>query len=128
MTAAASIVGTLRTIPDAPSAPSPDSGVPTHANFQSVLEQYHAPRNNDSKSNGNQGDRQEKHKDSDPGSTLAVPQPETPAVEAPRLILPFTTSIKLRQDAVSLPDNASTQNSTAASDPAAESPEIANTL
>ncbi len=33
----------------------------------------------------------------------AVPQPVTPAVEAPRLILPFTTSITLRQDATSSP-------------------------
>jgi hypothetical protein len=49
-------------------------------------------------------------------------------VEAPRLILPFTTSITLRRNAAATPDNATTQDSVAATDPAAESPEIANAL
>jgi hypothetical protein len=128
MTASASIVGTLQTIPDAPSAPSPESGVPTHANFQSVLEQFHVPRKSDSMSDDKPEARQEKHKDSDPTSTLAVPQSEIPAMDAPRLILPFTTSITLRQDAGPSPDDAIPQDSPAATDPKAEPAGIANAL
>jgi len=133
MTASAPIVGTLPTIPDAASAPLPDSGVPTHADFRSVLEQYHASPDSDSNSDDPKSAREQKHKDFDPATTLAVThvvlQPVTPAVEAPRLILPFTTSFTLRQDATASPDdtvlqgtNASaddtaTQNTTAAADP-----------
>ena len=128
MTASALIAGTLRTIPDAPFAPSPESGVPTHANFQSVLEQYRAPRESDSKSEYNQDARQQKHKESDPTSTLAVPQPETPAVDTPRLILPLTASIRLRQNAAASPDDTANQDSTAAAAPTAEPLGIENAL
>jgi len=126
MTASASILGTVRTIPDAPAAPLPESGVPTHANFQSVLEQYHAPRKSDSKSDGNQNARQQKPKESDSTSALAVLQPETPNVDTPRAVLPFTTSIQLRQSATASTDDAASQEPSAAADPTAEPSAITN--
>ncbi len=121
MTASAPIVGTLRTIPDAASAPPPDSGAPAHANFRSVLEQYQSSRESASDSGKTKDTRQQNQKDSTATSTLPVnpivPQAVTPPVEAHRLILPFTTSITLRQDTTASPDDAATQDSTTATDP-----------
>lgn len=135
MTASAPIVGTLRAIPDAASAPSPDSGVPAHANFRSVIEQYHS--SSESASDTDNTDRtapRKKQKDSDTTSSALpanpagssagsplVPQAVTPPVELPRLILPFTTSITLRQDTTTSPDDASTLDSTTATDPSPQS-------
>ncbi len=120
MTASAPLVGTLRTIPDAASAPPPDSGVPAHANFRSVLEQYHVTRESDSNSDDPQSAREQKHKDSDTTAGAAnavVPQQVTPpAVEAPRVTLPFTASFDLRQDASASDEGATIQDSTAAAD------------
>jgi hypothetical protein len=106
MTASAPITGNLRAIPDAASAPPPDSGVPAHANFRSVLEQYHSSHESDSNSNDTHGAPQQKQKDSDPTTTLAIPQSVAAAVQAPRPILPLTTSITLRQDTTTSPDDA----------------------
>ncbi len=127
MTASAPIAGTLRTIPDAAPALPPDSGVPTHANFRSVLEHYHASRESDANSDAPQNAREQKQKASDPTATLTVPQPVTTAAEAPRLILPFTTSFTLRQDATVSPDDSSNQNTAPAADPSAASSGTANT-
>jgi hypothetical protein len=136
MTASVAIAGNLRTIPDADSVPLINSGVQAHANFRSVLEQYHASPESGSDTDDNHGSSQHKQKDSDPSTTLAVPQPVTPAVEAPRLILPFTTSITLRQDAdekvaqdaTTSPDDTATQDSTPAADSNPLPSVIANTL
>jgi hypothetical protein len=92
------------------------SGAPAHANFQSVLEQYHASSESASKTDDAQGATQQKQKDSDSATALAVPQPVTPAVETPRLILPFTTSITLRQGAASSSDDTAAQDTTASPD------------
>lgn len=127
MTASAPIAGTVRTIPDAAPALPPDSGVPTHANFRSVLEHYHASRESDANSDDAQSAREQKQKDSDPTAALSVPQPVTPAAEAPRLILPFITSFTLRQDATVSPDDSSTQNTVPAAGPSAASSGTANT-
>ncbi len=129
MTASAPIAGTLRAIPDAASAPPPDNGVPAHANFRSVLEQYHLSRESSADSDTDQSAPKQKQKDSDPTTTLpanpavnpaanpVIPQLVTPPVEAPRTILPFTTSVTLRQDTTASPDDAATQDSTTATDP-----------
>jgi len=130
MTASAPIAGTLPSIPDAASAPPQDSGVPAHADFRSVLEQYHASRESDSNADDPKSAREQKHKNSNPATaTLAIPQTVTPSVEAPRLILPFTTSFTLRQDTTASTDDTAapntapsaddtaTQNTTAATDP-----------
>jgi hypothetical protein len=120
MTASAQI-GTLRGVPDSASI-SLDSGTSvkgtskntskgTHpkSNFRSVLEQ----------ADNTQGAIQQKQKDSDSSTAAAVSQPVTPAAEAPRLILPFTTSIPLRQDATSAPDDTATQDAADSTDDAA---------
>jgi hypothetical protein len=116
MTASAPIVGTLRTIPDAASISPQGSGVPAHANFRSVLEQVHAPRESDSNADDLQSSHEQKEKDSDPTTTLAVPQAATPPVETPRVILPFTTSLTLRQDATAAPDDTAPQDATVVAD------------
>ena len=132
MTASAPIAGTLRAIPDAASAPPPDSGVSAHANFRSVLEQYHLSRESaaDADSEADHTAPQKKQKDSDttpstlpakpasnPAGNPIVPQAVTPPVEPPRLILPFTASINLRQDTTASPDDASALDSTTATAP-----------
>ena len=131
MTASAPIVGTLRTIPYSASAPPPDSGDPAHANFRSVLEQYHVSR--ESTSDPDDVDRtvpQKKQKDSATTSSALpatsasnpmVPQAVTPPVELPRLILPFTTSITLRQDATASSDDTASPHSATATDPSLQS-------
>jgi len=106
MTASAPITGTPRAIPDAASVPPPDSGVPAYASFRSVIEQYHSSHASDSNSHDAQGAPQQRQKDSDPTTTLAVPQPVAPAAQTPRPILPLTTSIALRQAPTTLPDDA----------------------
>ena len=116
MTASVKIAGIDRVVPDSASAPLADSGVSPKSNFRSVLEQYHASRGNASESDDTQGATQQKHKDSDPTTTLAVPQPVTPGVEAPRLILPFTPPIALRQDASSSPDDTAAEDAAASPD------------
>ena len=118
-------IGTLREVPDSTSI-SLDSGTALKgasltSDFRSVLEQYHASRESVSETDDTQGattqsTTQQKQKDSDPTTTLAVPQPATPAVEAPRLILPFTTSITLRQDATSSPKDTAVQDTSASVD------------
>jgi hypothetical protein len=113
-------LGTLREVPDSASI-SLDSGTSLNgtslkSNFRSVLEQYHASRESASETDDTQGATQQKQKDSDPTTTLAVPQPVTPAVEAPGLILPFTTSIALRQDPTSSRDETANPDATALSD------------
>jgi hypothetical protein len=135
MTASAPIVGNLRAIPDAASAPPPDSGVPAHANFRSVLEQYQSSRESAWDTDTDHTTLQKKQKDSattsstlpaksavspagNPAGNPMVPQAVTPPVEPPRLILPFTTSITLRQDTTVSPDNTVTPDSTTATDPA----------
>jgi len=140
MTASAPIVGALRGIPDAASASPLDGGVSAHPNFQSVLEQYQASSESLAEPDDSRDTTPRKSKDSDATATLSAPQPVTPAVEAPRLILPFSTSIALRQDttsarddaaiqdATSSPGDAATQDSTAAVDPKAAPSTIANTL
>ncbi len=122
MTASAQIVGTVRGVPDSASISFPNSGA-SKSNFRSVLEQYHTSRESASETD----DTQRKQQDSDP-TTLAASQPVTPAVEAPRLILPFTTSITLRQDATSSSDDTATQDSTEAADPNAVPSVNAHTL
>jgi hypothetical protein len=107
-------LGTLREVPDSTSI-SLDSdaslnGTSLKSTFRSVLEQYHAARESAAETDDTKGATQQKQKDSDPTTTLAVPQPVIPAVEAPRLILPFTTSITLRQDANSAPDDTATHD------------------
>ncbi len=129
MTASAQI-GTLRGVPDSVSI-SLDSGVSVKdtslkSNFRSVLEQYHASRESASETDDTEGAAQQKQKDSDPTTTLAIPQPVTPVVEAPRLILPFTTSITLRQDANSSADDTSTQDASASIDDNQTSPAAAD--
>src|SRR5258708_24256857 len=92
-------IGTLREVPDSASLSSDSGatikgtskGAPLKSNFRSVLEQ----------ADNTQGAIQQKQNDSNAATTAAVPQPVTPAAEAPRLILPFTTSITLRQYATS---------------------------
>ncbi len=133
MTASAPIVGTLRAIPDAASAPPPDSGVPAHANFRSVLEQYHSSRESAAETDTDHTAPQKKQKDSDatsstqplplnPAGSPMVPQSVTPPAEPPRLILPFTTSITLRQDtSIASPDDTATLDSTTATDPTPQS-------
>ena len=123
-------IGTLCEVRDSASLPL-DSGASLKdtslkSDFGSVLEQYHASRENASETDDTRGATPQKPKDSDPTTTLAAPQAVTPPVEAPRLILPFTTSITLRQDATSstaepanpdatpLPDDTTTQDSTVA--------------
>jgi len=144
MTASSQIVGTVRGVPDsasisldsATSVKGTSKGSSAKLDFHSVLEQYHASRENASETDDAQGTAPRKQKDSDSATSLAVPQPVTPAVEAPRLILPFTTSITLRQDATSSADDTATQDpaddtaaqdSTAAADPNAAPSVIANT-
>jgi len=130
MTASAPIAGTLRSIPDTASAPPSDSGVRTHANFRSMLEQA-------SDTDADHSVPQKKQKKSDTTSTTLpanptgdsagsplVPQAVTPPVEPPRLILPFTTSFTLRQDTATSPDDAATLDSTTATDPAPQSSAI----
>ncbi len=138
MTASAPIVGTLRAIPDAASAPPPDSGVLAHANFRSVLEQYHSSRESatdaDADADTDRTVPQKKQKDSattsstlpaSPAGNLAgnpiIPQAVTPPLEPPRLLLPFTTSITLRQDTTASPDDAAGLDSTTATDPTPQS-------
>jgi len=113
MTASAQI-GTLRGVPDSASI-SLDSGTSVKgtskgtrpkSNFRSVLEQ----------ADNTQRAIQQKQKDSDSATAAAVPQPVTPAAEAPRLILPFTASIPLRQDTTSAPDDAAIQEAAASAD------------
>ena len=121
MTASAPITETFVLFPMPRPFLRPTAESPTHApNFRTVLEQFHASRESASNSDDTQDAPQQKQKDSDPTNSLAVPLPVTPAVEAPRLILPFTTSIALRQDAPASPaspDETTTQDSTAAADP-----------
>jgi hypothetical protein len=118
-------IGTLREVSDRTSD-SLDSGTSFKgtsltSDFRSVLEQYHASRASASETDDTQGattkgTTQQKQKDSDPTTILAVPQPVTPAMEAPRLILPFTTSITLRQDANFSPDDTAGQDTSASID------------
>ncbi|HSR09141.1 MAG TPA: hypothetical protein VLM42_18570 [Bryobacteraceae bacterium] len=130
MTASAPITGTLRAISDAASAPPPDSGVPAHANFRSVLEQYHSARESASDADADHSAPQKKQKDSgttsstlpaNPAGNPLVPQAVTAPAEPARLILPFTTSITLRQDTTAAPEDAATQDSTTATDPTPQS-------
>ena len=126
MTASAQI-GTLREVPDSASislesgtsVKGTSKGAPPKSNFRSVLEQYHASRESASEADGPQSATQQKQKDSDSATTLAVPQQAAPVVEVPRLILPFTTSITLRQDGAPSQDDTATQDATASSDDAA---------
>jgi len=128
MTASAPIAGTLPTIPDTASAPLPDSGAPAHADFRSVLEQFHASRESDSNADDPKSAREQKHKDSDPATaTLAIPQTVTPSVEAPRLILPLTTSFTLRQDTTASPDDTAAPDTTAPADDTAAQNTTQNT-
>jgi hypothetical protein len=121
MIAAAQIASSVRAFPDAaPVAPpvSPEeTGVSTHANFRSVLHQYHSPYQRDSEEDDTKSSDQQKQKDSNPTRTIAAPLPVTPAVEPLRLILPLTASITLRQDGTAL-QNSSTvaQGATAGPD------------
>lgn len=148
MTASAPIVGTLRALPDAASAPPSASGVPAHANFRSVLEQLHLSSEGapDTDADTDRTAPQKKQKDSaatsstlpakpaasqaanppaNPGANPAanpmVPQTVTPPVELPRLILPFTTAITLRQDPTASPDDTAALDSTTATDPTPQS-------
>ncbi len=115
MTASASIAGTLRAIPNAASTPPPPSGVSTHANFRSVLEQYHSSRESASEAEANRTVPRKKQKDSDttpstlranPADNPPVPQAVTPPAEPPRPLLPFTASMTLRQDTTASPGGA----------------------
>src|SRR6266404_769927 len=110
-------IGTFRGVPDSASI-SLDSGASLKgtsnatspkSNFRSVLEQYRASRESASETS----EAQRKQKDSDPATTPAVPQQAAPDVEAPRMILSLTTSISLRQDAASAPDETADPDATA---------------
>jgi hypothetical protein len=85
--------------------------VPVHANFRSVLEQYHSSRENAASSHADDPSATpQKHKDSDP--TADITAGVAPPVETPRLILPFTTATAPPENA-----DAATQDSTSAADP-----------
>jgi len=118
-------IGTPRGVPDSGSI-SLDSGVsvkgaPPKSNFHNVLEQYHAERENVSKTDDAKQTAEPNQKDSDAATTLAVPQPLV-SMEAPRLILPFTTSITLRQDATTAPNDAASLDTTAVEESTAAAP------
>jgi hypothetical protein len=116
MTASVKIAGTVPAVPDNVSAPVLDSGASIKSNFRSVLEQFHTSRESASEKDEAPRAVQQKQKDSDP-TTPAITQPGTPAVEAPRLILPFTTSITLQEDTSVLPDDTTaTQDATTSQD------------
>ncbi len=123
MTASAPIVGTLRDIPDAASTLPAGSGVPAHANFRSVLEQYQSSRESASDTDADHSVPQKKQKDSattsstlpaNPVGNPMVPQAVTPPAEPPRLLLPFTTSITLRQDPTASPADDATPHAATA--------------
>ena len=126
MTASARI-GTFPGVPDSTSISLEGSaagkgaskGSSAGSDFHSVLEQYHAARENASATDDSQGKTQSKQKDSDSATSPAAAQPVPPAPEAPRLVLPFSTSLTLRQDATSSADDAAAQDATTSTDGAA---------
>lgn len=83
------------------------SGASTYAISQSVPHKYHSSRSRDSEEDDTQSGSPQ-NQNSDPTRTLPAPLPVTQAVEPPRLILPLTASITVRQDGT-----ASQSNSTA---------------
>ena len=121
MTASAQI-GTLRGVPDSASISlgsgaslkGTPNGTSPNSNFRSVLEQYHTSRESAAEPSA----PRQKQKDSDPATTPAVPQQAAPAAEAPRTILPLTTSITLRQDPTAAPDETANPDATASPDDA----------
>ena len=133
MIASAQIVGTLRAIPDAASAPPhPIAESPRMRISSSVLEQYHSPRESASerRMTPRHGPAETERFRNTSSTPLAKPADNLPAiqvpnrnaaVETPRLILPFTTSITLRQDTTASPDDTATLDSTTATDPTPQS-------
>ena len=123
--------GNLQTILDTAAALPSDGVVAANANFRCVLEQVRESRESDAKTDDPKSSRDKKQpKDSDSAATLAAPQPVTPPTEAPRLILPFTTSFTLRQDTTAPPDDSAAQDTSVSADDAspAQNPIAQNSM
>jgi hypothetical protein len=90
--------GLVRTITDSAAVSSRGGGISANTNALQVLDQHHLSREHGAETDRAIRGNQRIQKDSESTQTVAAPLPATQAVEPPRLILPFTASITVRQD------------------------------
>jgi hypothetical protein len=92
------------------------NGTSAKSNFRSVFDQFHASRDSASNLDEARGASQQKSKEPDPATTLAVSPPVISLAEVPRSILPFSASIPLRQDTAAPSEEKPTQDAAASPD------------